>query len=128
MFARYFLASAAALGVDYSVLLGLVAATELPSHLCAAFAYLSGAIVHYALARRYVFPPGWLHRRRLAEFTGFLISGLVGLSLTVGIVYLGSQLLQPVLVSKTIAVALSFLSNYAARRYLVFRVRGSSPG
>jgi putative flippase GtrA len=117
---RYLLASAVALGVDYAVLLSLVQATEIPQHVSAAAAYGLGAVVHYGLSRRFVFPAGWLHRRRVAEFSGFLASGLIGLSITVAVVYVGAQLQLAVVLSKSIAVAGSFFANYIVRRWLVF--------
>ena len=123
MFGRYLSASVVALGGDYLVLIGLVALTAWPQSLSAAIAYCAGAVVHYVISRRYVFTAGWLHARRLAEFAGFLASGLAGLAITVGVVQAGSQLQAPLLASKTVAVALSFIATYLLRRGWVFRAR-----
>ena len=119
---RYFVASVFALGIDYLVLGALVQGLTLGPGVAGAMAYGTGALVHYGVSRRFVFPPGWLHRRRRAEFVGFLASGLAGLGATVAILELGDRVLGwPWSVSKTVAVGFSFLLGYLLRRRFVFR-------
>ena len=92
--------------------------------LAASAGYCVGAIVHYALSRRMVFRPGWLHDARLAEFAAFVATGLCGLATTVAIVHVGSDmLLLPPAVSKAMAVVASFVAVYMLRAGLVFRTR-----
>lgn len=123
MLPRYFLASVLALGVDYSIYLVLLRASpELSPALAAVPAYIAGAVVHYFVSRRFVFPQGWLHRHQLREFALFLLSGLLGAALTSGVVWAvsavpGAGIHWP----KIVAVIVSFAVTYAVRKYLVFR-------
>lgn len=120
-FGRYLIASVIALALDYTLLAVLVHVTTWPQALSAAVSYVTGAIVHYATCRRFVFARGWLHARQHAEFAVFLASGGVGFALTVAIIVLGGQIGFDVMASKTAAVGASFCANYLARRLFVFR-------
>lgn len=125
MFGRYLGASALALAVDVAVLAACVAATSLPAGVSAGVGYGAGALAHYALSRRFVFPPGWLDRLRWAEFAAFVASGLCGLAATVGVVrILSDEFAVALPVSKAVAVALSFVLVYLLRRSLVFAATG----
>ena len=122
VFLRYFLASVFALGIDYLVLGALVRGLAFGPGVAGALAYAVGALAHYGVSRRFVFPPGWLHRRRNAEFVGFVASGLAGLGTTVAILELGDRVLGwPWSVSKTVAVGFSFFLGYLLRHRFVFR-------
>lgn len=122
VFLRYLLASVFALGIDYLVLGTLVRGLAFGPGVAGALAYGVGALAHYGVSRRFVFPPGWLHRRRNAEFVGFVASGLAGLGTTVAILELGDRVLGwPWSVSKTVAVGFSFFLGYLLRRRFVFR-------
>lgn len=123
MLPRYFLVSLVALAVDYGLYLGLLwSGAGLSPMQAAAPAYIAGAVVHYFMSRRFVFPAGWLHRRQLEELSLFMLSGLFGLVLTSGVVWAvaaipGAGVHWP----KAAAVALSFSATYVVRKYLVFR-------
>ncbi|MEN9317038.1 MAG: hypothetical protein RIS35_3431 [Pseudomonadota bacterium] len=122
VFVRYFLASVFALGVDYLILGALVQGLTVAPGVAGAVAYGLGALAHYGISRRFVFPPGWLHHRRRTEFAGFLATGLLGLCATVAILEIGDRLLGwPWSVSKTLAVGFSFGLGYLLRRRFVFR-------
>jgi len=123
MLPRYFLASVVALAVDYSLYLLLLRLVGgLSPALAAAPAYVAGAVVHYFMSRRFVFPAGWLHRHQLREFALFLLSGLFGAVLTSGVVWLVSQVPGAgIHLPKIAAIAVSFAATYAVRKYLVFR-------
>jgi putative flippase GtrA len=122
MLPRYFLASLLALAIDYSLYLVLLRmGGGLSPAQAAAPAYVAGAVVHYFVSRRFVFPEGWLHRHRLGEFALFILSGLFGAALTSAVVWAvsrvpGAGIHWP----KIAAIAVSFAATYAVRKYLVF--------
>lgn len=119
---RYLVASAVALSCDSLTLLSLVHAGILSAGLAGAVSYGLGIGVHYVLSRKFVFEPGWLHHRELAELAGFVASGLAGMALTVAILQVGSELHDlPVMLSKALAVGGSFVLTYLLRRRLVFK-------
>lgn len=123
MLPRYFLASILSLAVDYGIyLLLLKFAGALSPAEAAAPAYIAGAVVHYFVSRRFVFPKGWLHRHQLGEFALFILSGLLGAALTSAVVWAvsiipGAGIHWP----KIAAVAVSFTVTYIVRKHLVFR-------
>jgi putative flippase GtrA len=129
MLPRYFIASLVALAVDYSLYLVLLRlAGGLSPAVAAAPAYLAGAVVHYFVSRRFVFPEGWLYRHQLGEFALFILSGLFGAALTSGVVWAvsaipGAGIHWP----KIAAIVVSFAVTYAVRKYLVFRTPARRP-
>ena len=119
---RYLLASAIALVCDSALLLWLVHGAGLHAGPAGAIAYGVGVLVHYRLSRAFVFPAGWLNRRRALELAGFVATGLLGMALTVVILEAGTRWLSlPVALSKAVAVGASFLLTYLLRGRLVFR-------
>lgn len=121
-FARYTLASALALAVDYSTyrLLVTKGLTTLPAG--AAIGYCAGLVAAYFMITRKVFSDGWLTHRKKLEFTLFALSGLLGIGLTYGTVTLvvafaGKQMN----LAKLIAVGTSFIGVYTFRKTIVFR-------
>ena len=129
MLPRYFLASLVALAVDYSIYLVLLRFTGgLSPAQAAAPAYIAGAVVHYFVSRRFVFPNGWLHRHQLREFALFILSGLFGAALTSGVVWSMAGIPRiGIHWPKITAIAVSFAATYAVRKYLVFRSAKSQP-
>ena len=123
MLPRYFLVSVIALAVDYGLYLTLLWGwSGLSPAQAAAPAYIAGGLVHYVMSRRFVFPEGWLHRRRLEELSLFVLSGLFGAALTSAVVWAVSTIPGAgVHWPKIAAVAVSFVATYAIRKYLVFR-------
>ncbi len=122
MFLRYLLVSAGALAVDLAVLALSVRMLPYSPALAAAIGYLTGALAHYRLSRRNVFPAGWMAGAPLAEFGAFVASGLCGLAITVGVVHVLSERVGlSVAWSKPLAVAGSFVAVYLLRVSLVFR-------
>lgn len=117
---RYGAVSLLSLAVD-ALALGLLARwLGVPSVLAGSLSYLLGALVHYQLSRQYVFAPGLLSARRSAEFAAFLVTGLVGLALTAGVLAVGQALHASLALGKGVAVLTSFFVTYALRRYAVF--------
>lgn len=118
--ALYGLASALALGLDWSVLLGL---TSLGVNYLVASGtgFTSGVAVTYLLSISVVFRHRPVADRR-REFVGFLGVGLAGLILTQGLMALWVEVLRmPPGLAKIPTAGIVFLFNFTVRRALLFR-------
>lgn len=116
----YGLASALALGLDWSLLL-MLTAVGVNYLAAAAIGFVSGMAITYLLSISIVFR----HRPvagRKREFLGFIGVGLVGLALTQGLMALWVEVLRmtPGL-SKLPTAGIVFLFNFTVRRSLLFR-------
>lgn len=116
---RYGLVSALALACDWGVLVALVA-VGVEYLVAAAAGFCVGMAAAYALSVRFVFP-----RRRAvsreAEAGGFFAVGIVGLLLTLALLFLFvSRLGIPVALAKAPTAAMVFLFNALCRRGLLF--------
>jgi len=94
----------------------------------AAFAFIVGLAVNYAMSIHWVFAS-----RRLgsatAEFTAFAIIGVAGLGLTELIMGVGMHIVHlHYMRAKVAAVVIVFIWNFGARRTLLFRKKGSNVG
>lgn len=120
-FLRYFAASLAALAVDMGSFL-LLLRTALPAGLCAAIAYTMGIVAIWILLSRAVFAEGThaAGRARTQQKVTFLVSAWGGLAVTTGIVSGADMIGADVRLSKGVAVVISFVFNYLARKHLVF--------
>lgn len=120
----YVLVSAAACGVDFFVTLSLTA-SHAPAWFAAASGYTLGLALHWSLSSRFVFArelaPNAAARRRQAAM--FVLSGLVGLGVTVGIYSAATTQHIGAAPAKALAVVISFALVYALRRYLIFPAR-----
>jgi putative flippase GtrA len=125
-FNRYLAVSVFALGVDVFALLSL---TQLGLHqaAAAAFAYMLGMVCHYLLAIRFVFTFRRLEMDRAREFLLYATSAFIGLTLSVGIIWLGTQMHLNVLFSKAAAVAVSFVVTFLLRKALLFKPTAPKP-
>lgn len=122
IFVRYLSVSLVALALDYSLLVVLVSTTAMHSAVAAAAAYGAGALLHYALSRRLVFPKGWLNRIPVSEFMAFVATGLAGMLITAAIVHAVRDVAaMPLELAKAAAVAVSFFATYLMRKKAVFR-------
>jgi len=117
---KYGFASAAALALDYGILLLLHNRFGLPYLIAAAIGFGAGLVLIYALSVRYVFNG----RRRLSsgpELLGFLITGVLGLALNeVLMSVFVEQLLFSVAFAKIPTAGFVFLFNFIARRAMLF--------
>jgi putative flippase GtrA len=118
---RYALASALALGVDMGLFLLLIEAGAPPS-VSAGASYAAGMLVHWWLSSRTVFLGGLAEAGadRARQQVGFILSGLLGLALSMGIVGAGSTLEFDPRSAKLAAVAVSFWVTYLLRRHMIF--------
>ncbi|PPD46590.1 MAG: hypothetical protein CTY15_00815 [Methylocystis sp.] len=117
---KYGFASAAALALDFSVLMLLYKGLGFNHLAAAAIGFLSGLALVYALSVRFVFR----NRRRLgarAEIVGFLLTGVAGLAITEGLMHLFVDYAGiDVGYAKIPTAGLVFLFNFTARRALLF--------
>jgi putative flippase GtrA len=117
---RYFVASAAALVVDYAVLVGATELFRIHYLVSAALGFAGGLLVNYLLSVTWVFRERRL-ANRWAEAAGFAAVGLLGLALNEGLMALfveGFGLAYAV--AKIPATGIGFVFNYGVRRVLLF--------
>lgn len=120
-FIRYFIASVGALAVDMGSFL-LLLKTPLQPGVSAGIAYTIGIMAHWVLLSRSVFQDGTHERgvKRTKQKAAFLTTTWAGLGVTSGIVGLAAALGANVIVSKVVAVAISFVMNYLIRKKFIF--------
>jgi len=121
-FLRYFASSAAALVVDTSSFFALVA-VGVPAAAAAALGYAIGIVAHWLIVSRAVFAGDLAERgsARTRQKMLFVISAFAGLALTTAIVSIGAAVGASLVLTKAVAVAVSFVVNWLIRRWVVFR-------
>lgn len=121
VFARYLGASGVALGLDIAVFAGGVA-MGLPAGAAAAVGYSAGIAVHWWLSSRAVFTQDLAAqgRARARQQALFVLTALVGLALTTGIVTALASAGLPAAVARFAAIGASFVATYLLRRAFVF--------
>jgi putative flippase GtrA len=118
-FARYFLASLAALAIDMAVLLAL--ATVMHYLVAASLGFVVGAVTSYLLATRWVFRQRRLLLRKNTEMGLYVLVGVLGLGLNdlvimLAVGYLGLS----IVLAKLLAAGVTFLFNFALRKLALF--------
>lgn len=121
-FARYLLASVGALAVDMGSFLGLLAVGTF-APLASAVGYCMGIIAHWLMSSRAVFADdvAEIGAERTRQKALFVVSALVGLGLTIGIVWVGGRSGVDPRISKLIAIGVSFAVTWVLRSRIVFR-------
>lgn len=120
----YLAVSAFALIVDTIIYLFLVEVNLMSLQASAAVGYAFGIAISYLMMSRKVFKEGWLKDSRLKEFILFMVSSIMGLSLTYFVIKMVVSVLGPqILLAKGSAVAVSFISVYFFRKHIVFKSR-----
>tara|TARA_R110002049_G_scaffold17654_7_gene68265 strand:- start:522 stop:1016 length:495 start_codon:yes stop_codon:yes gene_type:complete len=121
-FSGYFACSAAALGIDYATYWIIARHSAIRLEWAAVIGYAIGLLVAYILLKRFVFPRGWLQRRRKIEALLFALSGLLGLLLTyVSVTMFVSLLGEHLHAAKIVAAGVSFAGVFIVRKLVVFR-------
>jgi putative flippase GtrA len=120
-FSRYLAASIVSLAFDLAIFSSLVA-LRFEASLSSAIGYCAGIVIHWMVSAHFVFTGkaregNALHVQRVL-FAG---SALLGLAITVATVALLSNAGVHAIVAKGVAVGLSFVIVYAARKWGVFR-------
>jgi len=120
-FIRYFIASLAALAVDFSALAYLTSGLGIDYLISAAIAFFLGLVTVYVLSVLWVFDQRSI-RTPLVEFLVFAAIGAAGLLLNeIALWLLTGVFGMFYLVSKCLSVVLVFTWNYIARKFLLFR-------
>ncbi|MCL6250227.1 GtrA family protein [Altererythrobacter sp. KTW20L] len=121
-FIRYVLASVGALAVDMGCFLALLA-TGMWAAGASALAYGAGIVAHWLLSSRTVFVGNVALRggRRTRQKALFVMSALVGLALTISIVWAGDASGIDPRLAKLVAIAVSFAATWLLRSKIVFR-------
>jgi putative flippase GtrA len=122
-FLRYVVVSVGALAVDMGVFLGLLQ-TGMISALAAAIGYSVGIAAHWTLSSRKVFADRVSDRgtrERAQQKAMFVVSALLGLIVTMGIVGAGDALGLDPRIAKVMAIGISFILTYLLRNVVIFR-------
>jgi putative flippase GtrA len=118
--ASYGAVSAVALGIDVATLVGLKELAGINYVVASAAGMLTGTLVHYALAKVFVFGEGRL-KAKGAEFLAYAVLGGIAMGASVvAIVALTEWGGLDYRVSKALSVVLSFFVGYALRKSLLF--------
>jgi putative flippase GtrA len=117
---RYGVVSVGALAADFSVYIALFSAAVAAS-LAGVAGYAVGMVVHYFLSSRFVFKTQGSRKSERRRFVEFLLSGLVGITLTGFIIAIatGAFGVAPI-AAKIVAASVSFAAVFAIRRSVVF--------
>ena len=120
---RYVAASVLALVTDGGLFLALHAGGMAPVW-ASATGYIAGIGVHWLVSSRIVFADGVAARgsgERTRQKGLFIVSALVGLAITTGIVGLADVSGFDPRLGKLLAIIVSFQATYMLRRHIVFR-------
>ena len=121
--ARYFAASALALGIDFGVYAGLIRLADVPYLIAAPIGFALGLATIYALSVRWVFA----HRRFAdgrIEFALFALIGIVGMVLNQFVLYAAVEWLSiSYELAKLVSAGTVFCFNFASRKLLLFTGR-----
>jgi putative flippase GtrA len=116
----YVVVSALALAVDLVFFQTLVALGARPK-LAGAAGYMTGLALHYVLSKTFVFDVSASAKSKLQRRVEFFASGLIGLLITAGIIWLATDLLHVhATLAKLAAVGISFVVVFLIRRQIVF--------
>jgi putative flippase GtrA len=121
IYTRYIGASVVSLAADFAVFMAALS-LGMPPALAAATGYVAGIVSHWAISSRLVFTAqvAATAAGRRQQQALFVLSALVGLGITTGIVGLGSRYGLDPRVAKGIAIVVSFQATYVLRRKVVF--------
>lgn len=119
----YGLCSAAALALDYGLLVALTELAGLHYLIAAATGFLAGLVLVYVASVRFVFTERTLERPSV-EFGVFLMIGLAGLAINQAVLW-GLVSLTPLgyQFAKAPTALIVFLVNFTMRRALLFSSR-----
>ena len=118
---RYGIVGGIAFVVDYGTLWFLTDVCHVHYLVSAGIAFVLGLVCNYLLSTRYVFGESRL-QSHWAEFSVFLIIGVVGLALNELILYVCQDLLGVhYMLGKIVSTVIVFFWNFLARRFLLFK-------
>ncbi len=116
---RYGIVSVLALGLDMASLMGLHL-VGVASWQASALAYMIGAVLHWELSVRYVFPKPKDRDDYIKKLLQYIGAGACGVVITSATIYVAVDWLElSLLLSKAIAVLIVFNMVYAVRLFLM---------
>lgn len=119
-FAKYFFASGIALVVDMATLFVLTEYFHIYYLLSATISFLFGIAITYVLSKLYIFSKTNINNKA-AEFSVFLIIGIIGLLLNNLFLYVFTEYFGVYyMFSKCFAVIVTYLWNFFARKKFIF--------
>jgi len=117
---RYLFAGAAGFTTDFTILYILTSKFHIHYLLSATIGFIAGVFITYIISIYWVFQQK-SHRSRAMEFALFVVIGVVGLVLTLCLLWLFTEKLHIYyLVSKMLATVLVYFWNFFARKKLLF--------
>jgi putative flippase GtrA len=121
IYTRYIGASIVSLAVDFAIFMATLGLGILPA-VAAATGYVAGIVCHWAISSRLVFTAQIAASAagRRQQQALFVLSALVGLGITTGIVGIGSRYGLDPRIAKGVAIVVSFQATYVLRRKVVF--------
>ena len=121
IYTRYVGASVVALGVDFAIFMAALS-LGVPPALAAAAGYIAGIVCHWLISSRMVFTAQLAATAagRRQQQGLFILSALVGLGITTGIVGMGSRYGLDPRLAKGVAIVVSFQATYMLRKKVVF--------
>ncbi len=119
-FIKYFISSAIALCVDFSLLYLLTEFVRIYYLLSAAISFILGVITIYMLSVMWVFKERKIEDRK-KEFIIFTIIGIIGLGInSMGMWFFTEKIHFHYLESKILTTAFVFMWNFTARKFILF--------
>jgi putative flippase GtrA len=121
VYTRYIGASVASLGLDFGVFMAALS-LGVPAAIAAATGYIAGILCHWAISSRVVFAAQLAASSagRRQQQALFLLSALVGLGITTGVVGIAVRYGLDPRLAKVAAIVVSFQATYVLRRKVVF--------
>jgi putative flippase GtrA len=121
VYTRYIGASVVSLGVDFAVFMAMMSLGLTPA-LAAACGYAAGVVCHWLISSKMVFVSqvAAVGAARRQQQGLFVLSALVGLGITTGIVGLATRYGLDPRIAKGIAIVVSFQATYVLRKKVVF--------
>lgn len=117
---RYLFAGAAGFITDFTILFILTHFLDIFYLISATVSFTVGVFITYLISIYWVFQQK-SHRKRTSEFILFVLIGIVGLILTLGLLWLFTEKLHIYyLISKIIATIIVYIWNFFARKKLLF--------
>lgn len=119
VYLRYIIASVASLSIDVATFFTLMTTGVRPG-LAAGVGYGTGIGVHWILSSWLVFDDANTRTLTFHQLLLFILSGFVGLLLTISIIEMATIFGIDPRPAKLLAVAVSFQTVWLMRRYIVF--------
>ena len=123
-FLRYLFAGGGATVADWSVLYILRSLLSVQLYVSVAIAFCFGLCINYVLSKLFVFNGVSKKAGRTAEISVYLVTGLIGLGFTEGLMFVFCDLLNIYYMpSKIVTTALVLAWNFGSKKFILYRER-----